>query len=68
MSKTNRTLTYQGDMLVHDTHDDISMADGAYSWQFDGTTQAVHIPHNTVLNFSNGDWTAIGTDKDTTYG
>jgi len=57
MAQVNRTLTYQGDMLVHDTHDDISMADGAYSWQFDGTTQAVHIPHNTVLNFSNGDWT-----------
>lgn len=57
MAKINRTLTYQGDILVHDTFDDVSTADGAYSWQFDGATQGVIVPHNTVLNFSNVDWT-----------
>ena len=57
MAKAGRTLTYQGDMLVHDSYDDISMADGAYSWQFDGNTQSVFIPHNTVLDFSNSNWT-----------
>ena len=57
MVKSTRTLTYQGDMLVHDTHDDVSMADGAYSWQFDGNTQSVSIPHSTQLALTTGDWT-----------
>jgi len=57
MATTTRTLTYQGDMLVGDSFDEVSMSDGAYSWQFDGTTQSVYIPHNTVLNFAAVDWT-----------
>ena len=53
----SKRLTYQGDLLVEDTIDEVSMSDGAYSWYFDGNTQSVYVPHNTVLNFAAVDWT-----------
>lgn len=65
MTKTVRTLTYEGDLLVHDTHDEATMSDGSYSWYFDGNTQGLVIPVispssiNSPLNLSPSavDWT-----------
>lgn len=54
MALTKR-LTYQGDLLVDDTLDEVGMSDGFYSWQFDGTTQQISVPHNAVLALSNSD-------------
>jgi hypothetical protein len=67
----SKRLTYQGDLLVDDKFDEVSMSDGSYSWLFDGNTQQINVPHNTVLNFSNSNWTiefwALPTATDNIY-
>jgi hypothetical protein len=65
----SKRLTYQGDLLVDDKFDEVSMSDGSYSWLFDGNTQQINVPHNVALAFSNSNWTiefwALPTATDT---